>query len=228
MTAAPGAEHPLARILREAALGRPPPADGAVEVLEPLGGPVEAVCAFTAHSAIAARAPRREILERLDPDDLGASMSAAFLAWLGERTGAAVGVVDAVLVAPAVPAPGVAPAELEGREDLWDHPRVARSLRYRRELRVYADPSGAGVVMIGRGLAGRLEMSFEVAPAARGRGLGRALAAAARALVPAGEPLFAQCSPGNAGSLRALLAAGYTPIGAECLLLRPVRSAAGT
>ncbi|MGH9244157.1 MAG: GNAT family N-acetyltransferase, partial [Acidimicrobiales bacterium] len=53
--------------------------------------------------------------------------------------------------------------------------------------------------------------------AARGRGLARRLAAAATTLIPPGEPLFAQVAPANTASLRALLAAGYSPIGAEVL-----------
>jgi hypothetical protein len=39
-------------------------------------------------------------------------------------------------------------------------------------------------------------------------------------LAPRGEPLFAQVAPGNAASLRAFLAAGYRPVGAEVLFLR--------
>jgi L-amino acid N-acyltransferase YncA len=78
------------------------------------------------------------------------------------------------------------------------------------------------VLILGRGLAGRLEASFEVEPAQRSRGLGRALALAARSMVPEGEPLFAQVTPGNAGSLRAVLAAGFRPIGGEAQFLRPV------
>ncbi|HXM55375.1 MAG TPA: hypothetical protein VOB72_08295, partial [Candidatus Dormibacteraeota bacterium] len=39
-------------------------------------------------------------------------------------------------------------------------------------------------------------------------------------LAPAGEPVFVQVSPGNAASLRVVLAAGYRPIGSEVLLPR--------
>lgn len=53
----------------------------------------------------------------------------------------------------------------------------------------------------------------------RGHGLGRALAAAARHLVPAGTTLWAQISPANAASVRAFLAAGFTPVGAEAHLI---------
>ncbi len=49
------------------------------------------------------------------------------------------------------------------------------------------------------------------------------LARAARHLVPDGRPVWAQCAPGNASSLRALLAAGYTPVGSEVLLIPPRR-----
>ena len=47
------------------------------------------------------------------------------------------------------------------------------------------------------------------------------MAAAAVTLVPEGEPLFAQVSPGNVASVRAFLAAGYRPICSEVLFLRP-------
>jgi len=113
------------------------------------------------------------------------------------------------------------PVELVARDDLHDHPRVARSKRFRDDLRVFSDREGAGVVMLGRGLAGRAEVSIEVDPAHRDRGLGRMMAAAARRLIAQDEPLFAQVSPGNVASVRAFLAAGYRPIGSEVLFLKP-------
>ena len=73
------------------------------------------------------------------------------------------------------------------------------------------------MLIVGRGLAGRWEVSLEVEPAQRGRGPGRALVAAATALVPAGAPLWAQTSPANVASLRMFLAAGYRPTAAEVL-----------
>lgn len=183
-----------------------------------LAGRVEAVCSFTAHSVVAVDLPPEEVRARLDPDDLGSAMSAPFLAWVSEATGAKIGALDAVLVAPAKAEPAI---DLIRRDDLLGHPRVSRAAVYRTELRVFSDPSGAGVLVIGRGLAGRLEMSFEVDEPVRGAGLGRRLAASAPQALQSDEPLFAQCSPGNAGSLRALIAAGYVPIGSECLFLRP-------
>ena len=97
---APAGAHPLADILRRAALGSPPPADGAVEVLPPLEGPVDAVCSFTAHAVLAVDLPAEELLTRLDPNDLGAPMSATFLAWVAKRLGTTPGVLDVVMVAP--------------------------------------------------------------------------------------------------------------------------------
>jgi L-amino acid N-acyltransferase YncA len=73
------------------------------------------------------------------------------------------------------------------------------------------------VLVLGRGLAGRREVSFEVDPARRDRGLGRLLVAAARHLTPPSEVLFAQVAAGNAASLRVVAAAGFRPIGAEVL-----------
>jgi hypothetical protein len=70
-------------------------------------------------------------------------------------------------------------------------------------------------------------MAYEVEPAHRGNGLGRRLARASRRLVPDGEPVFAQVSPGNAASLRSCLAAGFTPIGSEVLFSAYGRPASG-
>jgi GNAT superfamily N-acetyltransferase len=97
---------------------------------------------------------------------------------------------------------------------------VRRAHRYRDDVRAWQTSDGAGWLTLGRGLAGRWEVSFEVEPYARGQGLGRALAAAALGLLPAGTAVFAQVAPGNSVSLRATLAAGYTPVCGEVLLPR--------
>jgi RimJ/RimL family protein N-acetyltransferase len=96
------------------------------------------------------------------------------------------------------------------------HPRVVRALRHRDGVRVWETPGA--IVSIGRGVAGRWEVALEVEPGYRGKGLGRELAAAARHLVPEGTPLWAQIAPGNAASVRAFLAAGFRPVGAEAML----------
>jgi len=141
---------------------------------------------------------------------LTAPLGARFLAALADRVGAEPGVLDAVLVAPPSSATGLelSPAAVE-------HPRVERALLHRSDVRVWTTADGAGLLTLGRGVAGRWEVSLEVDPSARGRGLGTALAAAARSLVEG--PLWAQVAPANTASLRAFLAAGYRPVGAEVL-----------
>jgi GNAT superfamily N-acetyltransferase len=146
-------------------------------------------------------------------DPIAAPLGARFLAALADRVGAEPGVLDVVLVAPAAPVGSglsLLPAEI-------DHPRVARARAHRADVRVWATPDGSGLVTLGRGVAGRWEISLEVEPPARGRGLGAALASAAPSLVPDGARVWAQVAPANTASLRAFLAAGYRPAGAEVL-----------
>jgi len=212
-------EHPLSTLLTDAARGSFPPPDGAVAVMPAPPGPTQAVVGFTGHHVIAADVVSDDVRQQLQPGDLGAPMNATFLSWLGEQLGARPGMLDLVLITFGGQEDR-SPVELVPRDDLGEHPRVARSMRYRDELRVFSDPDGAAVLMLGRGLAGRWEVSIEVDPAHRERGLGRTLAAAARRLVPQDEPLFAQVTPANVASLRAFLAAGYRPIGSEVLFLK--------
>jgi hypothetical protein len=124
--------------------------------------------------------------------------------------------LDAVLLAERLP--GEPPVELAELTDRG-HPRVVRALRYRTDVRVWTNDHG--VLIIGRGLGGRWEAAVEVTRAAQNNGHGRALAQAARHLVPDDRPVWAQIAPGNASSLRAFLAAGYQPVGSEVLLIPP-------
>jgi hypothetical protein len=91
-------------------------------------------------------------------------------------------------------------------------------------VRVFEDPSGCGIVVLGRGLAGRGEVAVELTePCADTGGAGRDLLRAARELVPSGEHLFAAVAPGNARALRAALGAGFRPLGGEVLFLKERR-----
>jgi hypothetical protein len=213
------------QLLTRAARGTFPPTDGAVEVVGSPPGRTDGVLAFTAHHVIAADVDPADVRSRLSGDDLGAPLKPPFLAWLARKLGADAGMIDVLLVAPdrRGEEPEVTLLEAEPSE----HPRVRRALAFREEVRTFADSGGRGVLTIGRGLAGRREVSIEVDEASREAGLGRAMARAAGQLIQGEEPLFAQVSPGNAASLRAFLAAGYRPIGAEVLFLKP-RSSIGT
>lgn len=215
-------------MLAAAAAGRPPLPDGGVTVLpRAAGGAMAGVVGFTAHHVVAADVDPGWVRSVLPPGSLSAPMSARFLAALADRVGAEPGAYDTVLVAPSPTAlPPTAPSrtappltapvlELVPVAGV-DSARVRRAERFRTDVRAYA-VHGA-VLIVGRGLAGRWEVSLEVEPAHRGRGLGRALVAAAPALVPAGAPLWAQVSPANVASLRMFLAAGYRPTAAEVLL----------
>jgi GNAT superfamily N-acetyltransferase len=206
----------LAAILGDAAAGRPPAPDGGVRVLpRPAGGAKAGVVGFTAHHVVAADVDPDWVRAVLPPGSLSAPLSARFLAALADRVGAEPGAYDTVLVAP--PA-GAAAVPVDGLRPMTggDSARLRRAERYRVDVRAWTVPGA--ILILGRGLAGRWEVSLEVKPADRGRGLGRALVAAAPGLVPAGELLWAQVSPANVASLRMFLAAGYRPTAAEVLL----------
>jgi GNAT superfamily N-acetyltransferase len=196
--------------------GRPPAPDGSVRVLpRAAGGAVAAVLGFTAHHVVAADVDPDWVRSVLPAGSLTAPLSARFLVALADRLGAQPKAYDVLLVAPpgGDPVPGLEP--VTGA----DHPRRWRAEHYRDDVRSWAVPGG--LLVLGRGLAGRWEVSVEVDPVHRGRGLGRRLVAAAPALVGSGDPLWAQVAPANVASLRAFLAAGYRVVGAEVLLGPP-------
>ncbi|MFI6015625.1 GNAT family N-acetyltransferase [Streptomyces sp. NPDC051243] len=208
----------MAEILRDildaAARGVFPPADGGTTVV-PQPSPRHAgVLSFTAHSVVVTDEDPdwiHDTLREVDCDGLAATLNPRFLAALMERTGRWSETVDAVLVGS--PLPGEPPLALKEIEDAA-HPRIRYTRRRRDDVRAWA--AQGGVVVLGRGVAGRLEVSVEVEESVRQRGLGRLLVRAARHLVT--EPLWAQIAPGNARSVRAFQAAGYRQVGAELLL----------
>jgi GNAT superfamily N-acetyltransferase len=214
----------LAGVLRDAAAGRFPPTDGGVTVLPQPSARDAGVFGFTAHAVVFADVDPEWVRAQLPPGDLGAPLQPPFLQALCEKTGRFAGSIDMLCYArhldgePPVPLTpvdlGAGPGRAGGPSG--HHPRVERAFSYRDDVRAWE--SDGGVVLLGRGVAGRWETAVEVDDDYRGRGLGRALATAARHLVPAGETLWAQVAPANAASVRAFLAAGFVPVGAEILL----------
>ncbi|RSN05584.1 GNAT family N-acetyltransferase [Nonomuraea sp. WAC 01424] len=204
----------LADLLSDAAAGRPPAPDCSVTVLPQPSERDAGIIAFTAHTVVFADVDPAWVHARLPAGDLSAPLLPAFLTAMEAATGRRAGNLD--LLALAAPLPGPPPLPLEELTG-GDHPRVARARRYRDAVRVWVTGDEAGLVTLGQGVGGRWEVAVEVEPGHRGRGLGRALATAARHLAPG--PLWAQIAPGNAASVRAFLAAGYLPMGAESLLV---------
>ena len=201
----------LASLLRDAA----PEPDFEIELQPQPIGATAAVVAFAGHIVIGADVPLEWVSSYCPPGDLIGPIQPRFLAALAERcacTDFSTTVTFALLGL------GNDPEGLLVPTAERTSARVQRSMRVRTEVRVYETVDHAGLLVIGRGLAGRWEAGFEVRSGAQGKGLGRRMAAAARGLVPASEPLFMQAVPGNIPSLRALIGAGFKPVASEVLM----------
>jgi hypothetical protein len=204
--------HPLAAVLVDAAEGRFPPPDGSVEILPPDDAGTWAVVELTGHGYVLGEVSGED-LDALGADGFGGVSHPDVLRFLA-GPGGWIGCHDAVMVC-RTGTSGVAP--LAVHEGLAEHPRVRRARSHRSDVVVLGDETGLAVT--GRGLAGRLELAVELLdPATAGSGAGRRLIQGALAALPPGEWCFAQVSPGNAASLRAFLACGFTPIGSEVLI----------
>lgn len=237
--------HPLLAIMNAAAEGTFPAVDGIVEVM-PLfdGSPHVYILELTGHAYVMTNHSQAE-LAAVGADGFGGVMHPNVLNFLagahiqtGTHTqatgqsgktknhaaqGAQIGCHDALLVAKGTGTPGLLSggAHLDGllphRLDLDDHPRVGYAKVRRRNVQVYADDRG--LVTLGRGIADRWEISVEVDPANRASGNARALINDTLSHIPSDQWCYAEVSPGNAASLRAFLAAGWIPIGAEIIIM---------
>jgi predicted GNAT family acetyltransferase len=209
----------LGTLLDAAAAGKFPPADGSVEILAQPGERDAGVIAFTAFAVVFADTDPGWVAGELPPDDLSAPLRVRFLHALGQRLGRQPGDID--MLACAAPLPGAPPRELRLAEidPTAQHTRIARALHYRDDVRAWQ--AAGGVIVLGRGVAGRWETAIEVDPQYRGAGFGSQLASAARQLVPDGSPVWAQIAPGNAASIRTFLRAGFRPMGGESLMSPP-------
>lgn len=210
--------HALAAIIEDAAEGRFPPVDGGWQRVAPWRPGLEAVVAFTGHAVFAVEAETTdESLADLGADGFGGAHDPRLLAALAGPDGW-IDSLDVLLVGR-----GVAPAAsgLVPRPDLAAHPRVQFAASNRDDVHVlgFEDPELSTVVVLARGVAGLPEISFELDPEHRG-GAGAALVAEALKLIPEGDLVIAAAAPGNAASLRALLSAGFVPLGSLQLFRR--------
>jgi hypothetical protein len=206
----------LRELFEAAARGSFPVPEWRLELVSPPARVLGAVIAFTGHHVVAADVDGEEVKHHLDDDDIAAPFNPSFLAWLGERLGARVGHVDVTLARLGT---GLPDGWVQPVAEPPDNERVRRARGQRVDVEFLAPPGGDGVVTLGRGLAGRRELSMEIGSEAdRNMGAGRRLVLAAVSRVPSDEAVFASVAPGNARSLRCLLGAGFAPIGAECIL----------
>lgn len=204
----------LAQLMQQVARDEFPAADGGVTVIAPdRTTGLHAALSFTGHAVIATDRTLDEVLA-LGADGLAGVHAPEVLLGLA-GPGGWVGVLDVVLVAHGT---GAGDAALEPVDHHDDHHRVGYARDLRIDVRVLADEHG--LVTLGYGLGGRTELGVELTGADHGVGHGRRLLRDALDAVPAGEAVFASCAPGNARSLRALLASGFRVIGGE-VLLRP-------
>jgi hypothetical protein len=205
------AMHPLHAALVAAADGQFPPIDGRVAVHSPEPDGLHVVHEFTGHAIVLTTHAAADLVAR-GADGFGGVTQPDVIRWLAGPDGA-VGSHDVLLVARGSTTSSM---PLAKRSDLDDHPRVQRARHYRSDLGVFGDERG--LVTLGHGLVGRLEISVELTSVAHRGGAGRELIRAGLALVPEGDLVWAQIAPGNAASLRAFLACGFVPIGAETLI----------
>lgn len=212
------AANPAQVALFAAAAGRflSPPAP--VEVVPAPPHLAGALLSFTGCTFVAADIDLQEVEARLGDNPFVGPALPAFAEWLAGEIGGHAHNHEVVLAASGS---GRRPPQLEPDPAWRAHDRANHGARFRRDVRGWRHDHG--VVLVGRGVFDRWEVAYEVSPGAP-PGAGRALAAAARGVVPAGEPLFAQIAPGHARSLRACLAAGYRPVGGETLITADVPS----
>lgn len=204
--------HPLATLIRAAARGEFPPVDGGWHRVPPWREGLEAVLAFTGHAVLAVgdRVSDADLSE-LDPHGYGKAHHPRVLCALAR--GGVIDCLDVLLVSTGIG--GGAEPDLVPRPDLGDHPRAQLAARLRDDVSVYGRPDAAdrSVALLSRGIAGLPEISYELDPVHRGAGGGPMLIRALLRAVPAGEFVVSASAPGNAASLRSLLAAGFVPIG---------------
>jgi hypothetical protein len=167
------ASRRLAAILTDVAAGRFPVPDGSARVLGQPSDRDAGVASFTGCSVIFADVDPDWVAAQLPGDDLSEPLSARFLTALGHHLGRSHS-VDMLACATALGgsrSSGVELSELTVSPGASGHSRVDRSLEYRDDVRAWLTEGGGGVLIIGRGVAGRWETAVEVDPVHRGRGL---------------------------------------------------------
>ena len=136
---------PVAVVLRDAAAGRFPPPDSQVTVLPSPSPRDSGVIGFTAHAVVFTDADPAWVRARLPDDDPSRPLSPAFLQALCAHTHREAHTIDLLCVAwPRSGPPGMV---LSPEPDVA-HPRIARAMRYRDDVRAWR--TEGGVVLVGQ------------------------------------------------------------------------------
>jgi hypothetical protein len=208
-------------MIAAAAAGRFPDPDGGWHRVPPWRPGLEAVVSFTGH-AVFAVAPdiTDHRLASLGADGFGGAHDPRLIAALAGPDGW-IDCLDMLMAGRGTGGDG-APPGLVDRSDLASHPRArfAGTIRDHPRVLGYPGPRRSALAIISRGIGGLTELSFELEPGRRGQGGGAALAAGALGAVPSGQLAVAAVAPGNAASVRALLTAGFVPLGSLQLFRR--------
>jgi hypothetical protein len=213
--------HPLAGLISDAAEGRFPAVDGGWRRVPPWRPGLEAIVAFTGHAvlAVARDIPDRR-LTSLGVNGFGGAHDPRLITALA-GPGGWIDSLDMVMAGRGSGQAGQ-PPRLVDRPDLATQPRAAFAARIRDQPRPLGYPGRdrAALAVLSRGIAGLTELGFELEPARRGSGGGAQLVRDALSAVPSGQLVLAAVAPGNAASVRALLAAGFVPLASIQLFRR--------
>lgn len=196
-------------MLRDAAAGRFPEADGGFSRAAPWKAGVEGAVAFTGHAVMV-------VGDDVSDRDLaglgvhgfgGAHDPRTTMALAGDGP---IGVLDVLLVARGTGAG----SRLVPRPDLAGTDRAAHAGEWRDHVDVYGLPD-AGVTSLAtlsRGIGGLPEVGIQA-----GDGHAATLLEGVLGRLPEGEVVLASVTPGNARSLRFFLRHGFTPVASEQL-----------
>ena len=214
----------LADVLRAAANGVFPAADGGWERAALWLRGVEAVVAMTGHAFLTVGHDLADVeLDAHGVDGYGGAHHPR-VAELIRGSGWADN-LDVLLVRPTdAPRPCGSGPDLVSRDDLAGHPRVAVAQHVRSGIRVLGMPSRRvrSVVTVASGVGGLPEIGLQADGPTSGRELLDAALRWVDGELGRADPLVAAVAPGNARSLRLFLSAGFVPVG-SVQLFRPER-----